>query len=144
MIPNDPDDDYSGYTFRAVVKNEFNPFSGQNDGVHFSAFDLFLKRLAEFIQTREGGALVEMTEDCRLEFFRWNAKGDVGIRAQITKYEFSTNSTRKPKTSLIVEFQVDGEFVNQLYENFKTEGGLLRRCWSTAGPFSFRSRRGRV
>src|SRR5436190_22637643 len=99
-----------GYTLRAVMKNERNPFTGQNDGIHFSAFDLFLRQFAEFIKIRKGMIALEMTEECRLEFFEWNAKGDVGVRAQITKYCFSTD--RRTKTCLAVEFKLDSEFVN--------------------------------
>jgi hypothetical protein len=116
---NDPEDPHCGYAFRAEVKDELSPFLGQNDGVHFSAFDSFLKRLAEFIRYREGIAVLEMTEDCKLEFFRWDAKGNVGVRARITKYGFSTDSERKIKQSLEVEFKVDGEFVNRVYDDFR-------------------------
>lgn len=124
---NNHDDPYSDYTVRASVKDEFNPFSGQNDGVHFSAFDAFLKRFAEFVRTREGITVLEMTEDCRLEFFRWNAIGDVGVRAKITKHAISTDSERwATRRSLTVEFKVDGEFVNQVYEDFrKLKSALL-------------------
>jgi hypothetical protein len=118
IILNDPDDPYSDYTLRAAVKDERNPLSGQNDGVHFSAFDLFLERLSEFIKSRSGVAVLEMTEDCRLEFFRWNARGDAGVSARITKYRFSADSERTVKNTLEVEFKIDGEFVNQIYEDF--------------------------
>ena len=117
---NDPDDPYSDYAIRVVVKDEVSPFSGQNDGVHFSALDSFLRRFAEFIKSRQGVAVLEMTEGCKLEFFRWNARGDVGVRAQITKYRFSTDSGRMPSNRLEVEFKVDGEFVNQIYQDFAT------------------------
>ena len=122
IILNDPGDPYSDYTFRVTVKDDRNPFSGQNDGVHFSAFDSFLKRFADFIRNREGVAVLEMTEDCRLEFFRWNARGDVGVRAQVTKYGFSTDSERSNRLHLEVEFKVDGEFVNQIYQDFAAAG----------------------
>jgi hypothetical protein len=116
IILNDPEYLYSGYTLRAVVKNERNPFSGQNEGIHFSAFDSFLRQFAEFIKIRKGMITLEMTEECRLDFFEWHAKGDVGVRAQITKYCFS--SDRMTKTSLALEFKLDSEFVNQIYEDF--------------------------
>lgn len=115
---NDPEDPYSGYTIRVVVKDDFNPFLGQNDGVHFSGFNSFLRRFAEFIKNREGVATLEMTEDCKLEFFRWNAKGDVGVRAHITKYIFGTDSERLNRRQLAVEFKVNGEYVNQIYQDF--------------------------
>jgi hypothetical protein len=122
IILNDPDDPYSDYTFRVVVKDDRNPFSGQNDGVQFSAFDSFLRQFAEFIKSREGVVALEMTEDCRLEFFRWNARGDVGVRAKVTKYGFSTDSKRENRFRLEVEFKVDGEFVNQIYHDFAAAG----------------------
>jgi hypothetical protein len=118
VILNDPGDPYSDYTYRVVVKDGRNPFSGQNDSVQFSAFGSFLKRFADFIKSREGVAALEMTEDCGLEFFRWNARGDVGVRAQVTKYGFSTDSERSNRFRLEVEFKVDGEFVNQMYHDF--------------------------
>ena len=123
ILLNDPDYpiDYSSCTFRVVVNDEVNPFSGQNDDVCFSAFDHFLKRLEEFTKTREGVAVLEMTEDCRLEFFRWNLKRDVGVRARITKFG-TIGSARLGKTSLEVEFKVDGESVNQIHEDFAKWG----------------------
>jgi hypothetical protein len=118
IVLNDPSDPYSDYTFRVIVKDDRNPFSGQNDSVQFSAFDSFLRRFADFIKNHEGVAALEMTEDCRLEFFRWNARGDVGVRAQVTKYGFSTDSERANRFRLDVEFKVDGEFANQMYQDF--------------------------
>src|ERR1051325_1507854 len=102
IILNDPDDRYSDYTFRVVVNDDLNPFSGRNDNVHFSAFGSFLRQFAVFIKSREGVATLEMTEDCKLEFFRWNARGDVGVRARVTKYGFSTDSERSNRFRLEV------------------------------------------
>lgn len=109
---NDPEDFYCGYVFRAVVKNERTPFSGQTEGIYFSAFDSFLGQFAEFIKIRKGMVALEMIEGCRLEFFEWNAKGDVGVRAKIT------NRERMTRTSLAVECKLDSEFINQIYEDF--------------------------
>ena len=115
---NDPADPYSDYALRVTVKDDFNPFSGRNDGVHFSAFDTFLARYAEFLKSREGVVALEMTEGCRLEFFRWNARGDVGVKVLVTKYRYSTDSGPSHGSRLEVEFKVDGEFVNQIYQDF--------------------------
>jgi hypothetical protein len=118
IILNDGDDPYSSYTIRAFIKGEFNIFSGQNHRIHFSSFDSFLKQFAEFIKNREGDVTLEMTEDCNVKFFRWNAKGDVGVKAHITKYRFDIDSTRKERVSLEVEFKIDGEYVNRIYDDF--------------------------
>jgi hypothetical protein len=126
LVRNDPDDDYGDYTFRAFVKDRCCPFSGQNDSVHFSAYNQFLTSLKEFITTREGVAILEMTEDCRLVFFRWNARRDVGVRAQVSKYGFSTDSAQVAKASMEVEFKIDGEFVIQIYEEFVKERTALQ------------------
>ena len=120
IVLNDPEDPYSDHTIRVNVKDERNPFSGQNDGVHFSAFDSFLRRFSEFVKSREGVVVLEMTEGCRLEFFRWNARGDVGVRAHVTKYIYSADGGRTHRRRLEVEFKVDGEFVNQIYQDFTT------------------------
>ena len=114
---NDPNDPYSGYTVKVAVQG-VNPFSGQNGNIHFSAFDSFFKRLDEFIKSRQGVVTLEMTEDCRLEFFGCNSRGDVGVRAYITKYSFSGDSDRTNRIHLEVQFQIDGEFVNQLHKDF--------------------------
>jgi hypothetical protein len=118
IIRNDPSDPYSDYTMRAIARDDINSFSGQNDGVQLSGFEAFRKRFAEFIGTRQETAVLEMTEDCRLEFFRWNARGDVGVRVRIRNDGFSTDSSRVNKRVLEIEFKVDGEFVNQIYEDF--------------------------
>ena len=122
IVVNDPDDPYSDFTLRIVVKDDRNPFSGQNDSVHFSAFDSFLRRFADFIKNREGVATLEMTEDCRLAFFRWNARGEIGARAQVTKHGLSTDGERSNRFRLEVEFKVDSEFVNQIYQDFAAAG----------------------
>jgi hypothetical protein len=117
IIANDPDEPCCGYRLSATV-NALNPFSGQNDGVHFSALDQFLKQFANFIETREGSAILKMTEDCCLEFFRWNARGDVGLRARVSNLGFSTDSHRNSRNTLEIEFKIDSEYVNQVYEGF--------------------------
>jgi hypothetical protein len=118
IISNDPDDPFCDYTLRAIAKDGSSSFSGQNNGVHFSAFDQFLKRVADFIRTREGSAVLEMTEDCQLGFLRWNARGDVGLRARITKLALTPDSDRTHRDSVEIEFKIDSEFVNQMYEDF--------------------------
>ena len=79
IFPQDDEEPHFGYVLRAVGTDGVIPFSGQNAGVHLSGLDGFLTRFAEFIKTRSGDAVLEMTEGCRLEFFRWNVRGDVGV-----------------------------------------------------------------
>lgn len=115
IIANDPDDYCFGYRLTAVVEDGPNSFSGYNDGVHFSALDQFLKQFAEFIETREGSAILKMTEDCALEFFRWNARGDVGVKSRITKARSDTDG-RWRRNTLEIEFKIDSEYVTQVYQ----------------------------
>lgn len=117
IVANDPDDPCFGYRLTAVVEDGPNSFSGHNDGVHFSALDEFMKQFAEFIETREGSAILKMTEDCSLEFFRWNLRGDVGAKSRITKATSDTDGHWR-RNSLELEFKIDSEYVNQVYDDF--------------------------
>jgi hypothetical protein len=117
IIANDPHEPYFGYRFTAIVEDGLNSFSGQNDGVLFSELDRFLKEFASFIETREASAILEMTEDCCLEFFRWNMRGDVGVKVRITKIRSDADGHWRRNT-LAIEFKIDSEFVNQVYEDF--------------------------
>jgi len=117
IIANDPDDPCFCYRLTAIVEDGPNSFSGHNSGVHFLALDQFLKLFAEFIETREGSAILKMTEDCALEFFRWNLRGDVGVKSRITEVRSDTDGHWRRNT-LEIEFKIDSEYVNQVYEDF--------------------------
>jgi len=117
IIANDPDDPCFGYRLRAIVEDGPNSFSGHNSGVHFSALDQFLKEFAAFIETREGRAILKMTEDCCFEFFKWNARGDVGVKSRITKVRSDTDGHWR-RNMLQIEFKIDSEYVNQVYDDF--------------------------
>jgi hypothetical protein len=119
ILRNDPDDPNSTYTLQVDVKDDHDPFHGRNSRISFNEFDLFLNRLEEFIRQREGVVVLEMTEECKLEFFRWDALGNVGMKAWITKPRFDRYGYRMNKSTLEVRFQIDGEFVNQMLYDFR-------------------------
>lgn len=115
--PNDPQDEFSDFSFYAK-RDGLNQFEGRNDVVFFGLDD-FLVALEELISHRRVEASLKMSEECSLVLFRWNAIGDVGIRATITDHGFSTDTNRSDKFSALFEFKIDGEFLNSLLADFK-------------------------
>jgi hypothetical protein len=119
IVRNDPDDPYSNYTIQIDVQDDHNPFHGRNSKILLNDFEQFLKRLEEFIQKREGVAVLKMTEECQLEFFRWDSLGNVGMKVRVTRYRFDRYGYRRNKSTLEVRFEIDGEFVNQMLFDFR-------------------------
>lgn len=115
--PNDPQDEFSDFSFYAE-RDGLNQFEGRNDVVFYGLGD-FLVALEELLSNRKIEASLEMSEECSLVFFRWNAIGDIGIRATITDHGFSTDTHRSDKFSAVFEFKIDGEFLNTLLADFK-------------------------
>ncbi len=70
---NDPADPHMGYTLKVEGCAGANRFAGQNDSVCFSRLDQFCDRLDGFLASRQSDVVLETTEDCRLEFYRWSS-----------------------------------------------------------------------
>ena len=120
LLRNDSDDIHGSYTIRVDVKDDHDHFHGRNSGVLLNEFDQFLKQLKEFIQKREGVVVLEMTDECKLEFFRWDSLGNVGMKVWITKHRFDRYGYQRNNSTLEARFQIDGEFVNQMFHDFRS------------------------
>ena len=114
IIRNDSSAPYSDCTIRAVISTPFGNFSGENTAVHLSAFDTFLEQFDVFLKTRQGEVVLTMTEDNALTFFRWNAKGDVGVRFTLCRYTYVGDPARTCPVVLRGEFPLAGEYLLQL------------------------------
>ncbi len=74
----------------------------------------FKPAFEKFLRVREGSVVLDATEDCRFEFFRWNAKGDVGLRYTIGKYIYEGEPLQPCSVTVSGRFKLHGEFVNQM------------------------------
>lgn len=99
-------DPYAGYVLRVEVRKLDDSFSGVNTE--------FKPAFENFLRTREGSVALDATEDSRLEFFRWNAKGDVGIRYTVSKYIYEGDPLEVFPVAVSGTFKLDGEFVNEM------------------------------
>jgi hypothetical protein len=118
IVLNDPKDEFSDFTLIAR-KNDSCGFSGKNDRVVFARYGVFLDALEELFTNRNGEATLQMSEQCLLSFFRWNAIGDIGVKATISKFAISTDTNRADSYRAEFEFKIDGEFLNSLIEDFR-------------------------
>lgn len=118
IVRNDSGDDYSDFTVRAEIQTAFGRFTGENTAVRFSAFDTFLKQFDDFLRTRQGEVILTMTEDNALTFFRWNAKGDVGVRFQLCRFTYVGDPAKTCPVLLRGEFPLSGEYLTQLRSDF--------------------------
>jgi hypothetical protein len=119
---NDLGDPYSPYTIRIEGRTTFGSFSGENTAIHFSAFPAFIDRLKLFLETRNGEARLDLTEDGELTFFRWNSKGDVGIRFKICRYAIFQDPMKTHPLTLTGTLPLKGEYLNQMYAELSRLG----------------------
>ena len=117
---NDPNDPFSPYTVNAKLSSGCNVFYGQNDGVHFPRFDLFLEALDKFLTERGAEITLEMTEGCRLIFYRCNQKGDVGLKMRFCKYSYSHNPMKIFEFVIEGEMKLNAEFLNEMLNDFRS------------------------
>ena len=118
IVRNHEDDPHSDLTIRAEIQTAFGNFSGENAAVHISGFDTFLKKFDDFLKTRQGEIVLQMTEDNAVTFFRWNAKGDVGMRFTLCRYTYVGDPAKTCPVVLRGEFPLAGEFLTQLRSDF--------------------------
>jgi hypothetical protein len=114
IVRNNADDVHGDYAIRAEVATAFGTFSGENAAIHFSGFSTFLNQFDEFLKTRRGEVLLQMTEDNALTFFRWNAKGDVGVRFTLCRYTYLGDPAKTCPVVLRGEFPLDSEYLTRL------------------------------
>ena len=88
-------------------------FAGENDSVHFLDVDEFKAALKTFLADRVRSVTLRATDDCELEFFRWNAKGDVGLRYVIGTRFMEGEVAEFARIAVSGRFKLHGEFVEQ-------------------------------
>lgn len=120
IVRNNPDDVHSDCSVRAEIATRFGNFSGQNTAVHLSGFNTFLEQFDEFLKTRRGEVVLQMTEDNALTFFRWNGKGDVGVRFTLCRYTYIGEPAKTSPLVFKGEFPLDGEYLTQLRSDFRS------------------------
>jgi hypothetical protein len=118
-IARNAKDLYNTCRIRVQAQTGAGEFAGENAAVHLSAFERFLGRFEVFLATRQGSARLEATEDCHIEFFRWNAKGDVGVRFRISKYVYGRDPVRAVPVSVAGEFTLDGGSLDHVGSDFR-------------------------
>ncbi len=107
-------DAHAPYELRAESRDSVGAFAGENRSVHFLNADAFRAALAAFLERREGSAILRGTGDCELEFFRWNAKGDVGVRFAIGTQFLEGEAGRYSRIAISGNFQLPGEFAEEM------------------------------
>ena len=118
---NDPTDFYTNYTVAIKCGRESHLFRATNERIHFDQPDKFIKAFSHFLKTREGEVELQATEESKLTFFRWNLKGDVGIKVQLTRYAYEADEPVDTKLQFTGAFALDSEYLLTLLQDFKQE-----------------------
>jgi hypothetical protein len=103
---------HAPYTLR--VATSVGGFAGENDAVHFLDIHGFKPALEAFLKARQGSVTLRASEDCQLEFFRWNAKGDIGVRYVIARRFMEGEVPDYSNTAVSGRFKLHGEFAEQM------------------------------
>ena len=119
IVQNDDTDQCAGYWIALKIRTTDGEFSGANGCIHFSDFGTFVSRFSELLRTKTGDAVLDMTEGCRLEFFRWNQRGDVGLKAVISQSSVGYDPVRTTPVSVTGSFKLDSEFLNSIEHEFR-------------------------
>jgi hypothetical protein len=88
-------------------------FAGENNSVHFFNIDDFKTALEAFLKARQGSATLRAPDDCELEFFRWNTKGDIGVRFAIGTRFTEGEATDYSKLVASGAFKLQSELAEQ-------------------------------
>jgi hypothetical protein len=105
---------HSPYQLRAEGQDSVGRFSGENNSVHFLNVDEFKTALQAFLKTRQSSATLRAPHDCELEFFRWNTKGDIGVRFAIGTHFMEGEAADYSKLVASGKFRLHGEFAEQM------------------------------
>ena len=74
---------HAPYQMRVESQDSVGRFAGENNSVHFLNVDEFKAALEAFLKAHQGSATLRAPDGCELEFFRWNTRGDIGVRFAI-------------------------------------------------------------
>ena len=105
---------HAPYQLRAAGQDSVGRFSGENNSVHFLNVDEFKTALEAFLKARQGSATLRAPHDCELEFFRWNTKGDIGVRFAIGTQFMEGEAGHYSKLVASGKFKLHGEFAEQM------------------------------
>ena len=89
-------------------------FIGESDKVHFLNIEGFRARMEAFLKKREGSVTLRASDDCELEFFRWNTKGDVGVRYVIGTQFMEGEAMEYSKIAVSGRFRLHAEFAERM------------------------------
>jgi hypothetical protein len=99
--------------YKLRVESRVGGFVGEDDTVHFMNIDEFKAAMKAFLRSRQGAATLRAATS-ELEFFRWNTKGDVGIRYVIGTQFMEGETTEYSNIALSGRFKLPGEFAEQM------------------------------
>jgi hypothetical protein len=105
---------HAPYQLRVESHDSVGKFAGENESVHFLNVDEFKAALKAFLRARQGSATLRGADDCELEFFRWNTKGDIGLRFAIGTQFMEGDSTDYSKLVAAGRFKLRGELAEQM------------------------------
>ena len=115
----DSKDIYSPFILKVKLTRNNNVFEGSNEKIQFSNFESSLIVLEKFLIKRTGEAIFDMTEDSKIIFFRWNQKGDVGLKVKICKNVLEAESQKYVQWCILGEMKLNSEFLSQMFEEIK-------------------------
>lgn len=118
---NDPTDFYTNYTVAVKCGRESHLFTATNERIHFSQPEKFIKEFSHFLETREGEVELQASEESKLTFFRWNRKGDIGVKVQLARYIYEPDAPVDTKLQFTGAFALDSEYLLALLQDFKQE-----------------------
>jgi hypothetical protein len=104
---------HAPYKLRVESQGAIGGFSGENDSVHFLNIGEFKAAFETFLQVRQDSVTLRATDDCQLQFFRWNTKGDIGVRYVIGRQFIEGEAPDRSSIALSGKFQLHGEYVYQ-------------------------------
>ena len=104
---------HAPYQLRVDGHDSVGKFFGENNSVHFMNVDEFKATFEAFLKARQGSATLRAPNDCELEFFRWGAKGDIGVRFAIATQFMEGEACDYSKLVASGRFKLQGEFAEQ-------------------------------
>jgi hypothetical protein len=105
---------HAPYQLRMEGRDSVGRFLGENNSVHFLNVDEFTTALQTFLKARQGSATLRAPDDCELEFFRWNTKGDIGVRFAIATRFIDDEASEYSKLVASGRFKLHGQYAEQM------------------------------
>lgn len=109
----------SGYSLSATVSIAGNSFCAQNDCVHITDLPGFINQYKDVLVGEINRAILDMTEGCRIEFVRWNQKGDIAAQFRICKYATLSDPLKTTEIVLSGQLNLNSQYQFELLESFQ-------------------------